>query len=663
MQLASNFLIGSFLCRANLADTVQTTPDQELPIDPELHSIRTLQPSADLSHLDDDPMQQLDQDQTSLQDDNTSHPQRKRRRANKSLVPELDEQIYESPYDVHRENEILKDQLAPKLEDIRDHTTDHADGHLSDPALSSPKFRRSKLTREALEELNGQDTKVSKRNTNPTPETGGVFTGTEILRLESFRESYCNANDMTFPQFNQLIQSTIRGNAQVIGIFNEIYDLVPYRNHGSVQKFCRRRFHNYAVRGVWAADDDDMLRQAIVEKGTSWKIVGEMIDRFPEDCRDRYRNYLKNGENRNREQWTEEEIFNLCAAILDCIELMKDEQRKTTGAKNGPNAPEPEPESDEDNKDLKLINWQSVSDRMGSAGGGRSRLQCSFKWGKLKEQDRRKYMDQIRNAQGDFGVARITKNQNKNSAGWRARRAVKRVANMRSGDRYDLLQAIQASGVPTEGNIPWKTLGDEILQSRWSTAERKAAWDMLKQEVPNHDSIDYRDIVFQLMDPLLAHGVDDRWDSAVHGYVEDYDKETRAIARKDREKKKKRQARADAARLRNEERDRERGIKSNALVSDSDDAQEISPWQERREEQSHIDAGYNDFDPLLAPRKPNQNSRSSNPEAPSTDDGRGENFRNEFYGGSHVDGLHDSRGPRDAISSELGYKVQMLQHA
>ena len=116
----------------------------------------------------------------------------------------------------------------------------------------------------------------------------------------------------------------------------------------------------------------------MAEKGTSWKVVGEMIERFPEDCRDRWRNYLIH-ENRITDNWTEAEVLNLASPISDCVQSMKIERRQRKEASYGPHVPYSDDELDEDHAPLKLLNWQAVSERMGAHGGSRSRLQCSTK--------------------------------------------------------------------------------------------------------------------------------------------------------------------------------------------------------------------------------------------------------------------------------------------
>lgn len=397
---------------------------------------------------------------------------------------------------------------------------------------------------------------------------GGMFTDSETLKLDSFRDSYCQQNEMTPWQFNELVQSAVRDNPNATHLWNEVHEITPYRTRMSTMRFCRRRYHNFSARGTWTPSEDESLRQAVAEKGKSWIAVGAMINRFPEDCRDRYRNYHVNSEHRNREHWTEGEVRNLCSAVYACMRMMSEERKRARQDKfYGRDVPESEPESDEEVQESKLINWQAVSDRMGPAGGGRSRLQCSFKWGKMKVADRDRYLKEVKAAARAKPTTRKNKiRQEKGS--WRLGQALKKLRNMKPGDKYDFLQALSTCGAVEEKNIPYRLLGDEAFRSRWTTVERKAAWQKLKGEVPGAERMDYRDVVNRLLTQLMAESMDqleERWDLQVHGDVNLAKKKRRRLTE---DEKKERE------RLRQEEQERKMNIKSLQFVHPSDEDEE-----------------------------------------------------------------------------------------
>lgn len=256
-------------------------------------------------------------------------------------------------------------------------------------------------------------------------------------------------------------------------MWQEMYEIIPYRKKISIQRFCRRRFHNFEVRGAWTKEDDEALARAVEEKGKSWVAVGQIMNRSPEDVRDRWRNYHVNAEHRNSEQWTDLEVSNLVNAVRECMEIMKTARKRAKLEKyEGREFPDSEPETDGGADAAQLVNWQVVSDRM---GGSRSRLQCSFKWGKLKKQDRDRFMKQMKAVQKDLETS-DRENEPVEKVSWRRKKAQKRVLEMRPGDVYDFLQAVSICQAAHEGNIPWKSLGDEDFRRRWTAADRKAAW-------------------------------------------------------------------------------------------------------------------------------------------------------------------------------------------
>ena len=128
------------------------------------------------------------------------------------------------------------------------------------------------------------------------------------------------------------------------------------------------------------------------------------------------------------------EIRNLVLAVNDCMQIMKFARKSAKLEKfAGRDVPEDD-SSEEATNDAKLVNWQVVSDRM---GGSRSRLQCSFKWGKLNEESR--------------AQALVQKEDEPKKRSWRQIRAHKRVQEMRPGDVYDFLQAVSGCQAAQEG--------------------------------------------------------------------------------------------------------------------------------------------------------------------------------------------------------------------
>ncbi|KAK4690381.1 hypothetical protein P7C71_g6394, partial [Lecanoromycetidae sp. Uapishka_2] len=477
----------------------------------------------------------------------------------------------------------MQDQVLPGFEDSQRQTSPELGSpfmeslafqgleYMSDKAQPMATQRKNKggaLNPQAkqLNSKNGEDTEHSRREKFGK---GGPFTDAEATKLDAFRDAYCEANDMTTTQFNSRIQSTMRGNAEILALFNEIQDVLPYRPRMSIQRFCRRRYHNFTACGTWTSDDDEMLRKTVAEKGKQWKIIGNLIDRRAEDCRDRYRNYILNAENRNHEAWTPEEVRRLCSAVMESMKAMKDARRQERTESFGDSAALTDSDSDLEVEDMKAINWQVISDRM---EGQRSRLQCSAKWRQLEKQEKDDVAQSILDQRGLEG-RRLYPTKNP----WRMKNAAKNAAKMKAGDKYVLVQAVLDCGVPAEGNIPWKALGDKDLRATWNSTAKKAAWSRMKQDVPNSQSMNYCDVASHLLTKIeheCAESLEERWDSKLHGDMS---------ARKPRNLKRSKGQKADRGEMTTNSEEKERKArksykewqpKSNELVQDSDDGDE-----------------------------------------------------------------------------------------
>ena len=625
----------------NSANLSHKYEGDDMPIDPELHRMNAFPPSADLSNVNDKGPNILQKNRRESSKHSSSQP-RKRRRLEELQGTNTADLPYMSPYTFHHDQENIQDQVMPGFEDMQKHTSPElgspllnnaADGDfdfLGDrPQAKNIAQRKekgeTKKARPKKERAGSQENDEFEHPMKDKGENGGPFSAAEGLMLDAFRDNHCEANDMTIWQFNELIQTQMRGNAQVTALFHEIQDILPYRPRMSVQRFCRRRFHNFS-RGPWSAEEGEILKLAVIEKGKVWKEIGDSLGRMPDDCRDRWRNYLVNSEHRNREQWTNAEVVNLCTAILECMQLMKEDRMRAK--EEGEDVPAYGTESDQEVEDMKHINWQSVSDRMGEHGGGRSRLQCSFKWGQLKKREQAEYMKAIRESR-EIEKKKSTPGKNP----WRMKRATKKIANMKPGDIHAVLQAILESDVPEEGNIPWKSLGDDEFRATWTSTDKKAAWSRLKEQVPGSESMDYRSVANELLLRTMNAGVnalDERWDPALHGDVS---------ATKTR-KKRKPSTKKDKGKAREEVEPTTRYMqRSEEFIYDSDDVDGHA--EERIGVPGAFEPqGYNRYDAL-----PRAGSRTPDDQDNIFSDGRNEN--EDF---PMVDG----------VSPELAGRVQML---
>lgn len=180
-----------------------------------------------------------------------------------------------------------------------------------------------------------------------------AFSPEEIGIVENFVDGYCQLNNLSRLDICRRVWSTERTKDN---FWESVTKILPYRSRASVYKHIRRQYHVFDVRAKWTREEDELLKKLAVTCETDWKKVGETMSRMPEDCRDRWRNYIKCGENRASNKWSDDEVRRLRDVVMEMI--------AEHGIKDKPIS----------------INWTLVSERM---DGVRSRIQCRYKWNKL----------------------------------------------------------------------------------------------------------------------------------------------------------------------------------------------------------------------------------------------------------------------------------------
>lgn len=209
------------------------------------------------------------------------------------------------------------------------------------------------ISLESLVDLCANESLLWYQSQNSIPVNGPrAFSSTEINVMDSFVDGYCRLNDLSRADICRRVWSTERTKDN---FWECVTKVLPYRSRASIYKHVRRQYHIFDIRAKWTPEEDELLKKLSQGSETNWKKIGEAMNRMPEDCRDRWRNYVKCGENRALNKWSEEEERTLKGIVL---EMMTD---------------------DSGDKPMS-INWTLVSEKM---NGVRSRIQCRYKWNKL----------------------------------------------------------------------------------------------------------------------------------------------------------------------------------------------------------------------------------------------------------------------------------------
>lgn len=175
---------------------------------------------------------------------------------------------------------------------------------------------------------------------------------------------------------------------------------------------------------------------------------------MPEDCRDRWRNYVKCGNKRTMQKWSQEEEDQLIRIVTEFMTQLTNSQVVDT------------------ENQLKNINWTIVSEKM---NGKRSRIQCRYKW------------------------KRIANNEVKH-----------RVSKM-SGTTIDwLLRKIKSIGYRSINGIDWDGLTQHyfIDHSEEEVAEDPYKWGSFDfKEILEQMCQQHKDLNFSEMIEMLTNGV------------------------------------------------------------------------------------------------------------------------------------------------------------
>ncbi|EGW30577.1 uncharacterized protein SPAPADRAFT_52649 [Spathaspora passalidarum NRRL Y-27907] len=175
------------------------------------------------------------------------------------------------------------------------------------------------------------------------------FSPEEQKAVDHFIAGYCHMNKWNRQDVCNRVWSNDR---KKDNFWESLTRILPYRSRSSVYKHVRRQYHVFDIRAQWNKADDELLRKLALTNEGKWKQIGEIMGRMPEDCRDRWRNYVKCGEARSANKWTEQEEEQLKEVVNEILTSETSDN----------------------------INWTIVSERM---KGTRSRIQCRYKWAKL----------------------------------------------------------------------------------------------------------------------------------------------------------------------------------------------------------------------------------------------------------------------------------------
>lgn len=306
---------------------------------------------------------------------------------------------------------------------------------------------------------------------NPQSQVNGkAFDSAEEEALEHFIRDYQQIRNLSRHEICARIWSNERRKDD---FWTNICKVLPYRTRSSIYKHVRRKYHIFEQRGKWTPEEDAELARWCAEKEGQWSNIGKVLGRMPEDCRDRWRNYVKCGANRASNKWSVEEEERLKMVINEILENSPDEiQLEKDGTDYDQDDPDDHKKKEKEIKKRKksvvkdVINWTVVSERM---GGTRSRIQCRYKWNKLLKKE-----------------------------------AMNKIKTIRTDDKAWLLKKLRDMGFTEDSQVDWEELSTLMPGNRWTGTELKFCYEKWRSSIRNYR----KKSIHEICKELIANHVD-----------------------------------------------------------------------------------------------------------------------------------------------------------
>lgn len=305
-----------------------------------------------------------------------------------------------------------------------------------------------------------------------TQTSGKAFDAYEEAALDQFIKDYETIKKFTRRETCERIWTNGRRKDD---FWINICKVLPYRTRSSIYKHVRRRYHIFEQRGKWTPQEDQQLADLCIDKEGQWSVIGKIMDRMPEDCRDRWRNYIKCGNNRISNKWSPEEesmLKRVIATILEEAETYYDKKNEETrdsnneGSRQSPNPSYKTINAKPTFKDV--INWTVVSERM---GGTRSRIQCRYKWNKIIK-----------------------------------KQALSKIELITTSEKRWLMEKLRDLGFTDESQVDWDELAS-LQGTKWAGLELKMCYEKMKTMVRSYKELPVSEIAKSLLEILLDDNI------------------------------------------------------------------------------------------------------------------------------------------------------------
>ncbi|KAK6495215.1 RNA polymerase I enhancer binding protein [Arthrobotrys musiformis] len=470
-------------------------------------------------------VEETDREDTAAQ--NNGKQKRKQNRKTKKdrePTPEVDNENHQQEVEAEREpanidgeeeaetdgNATKKQKKGKGNKSRKQPETEVEDGPQSEPSTKERKRRRA--SKDAPEDSNRRRT--YPRDTEelnpppviiPTPTDGshgnskgvgppprpeaydkGPYTPMEDALIQNVVNRYCQ---IQIPRLNRagFLEILWNNERHKTDFWNILMTNLPLRSRSSLHNHVKRMYHSFEDRGKWTQEQDNELRDLVAAKGPKWSFIGNVVHRMPEDCRDRWKNYLVCGEKRRTHGWDEDEIEKLRGIMDDVLTtIVEGHEEEGTLILEVPEGENEQERASRLEKEKILhrqeIDWTIVSDRMDHT---RSRMQCRAKgltfWGKAGDEESGSIADDLegktpRKRGPKRGRKKKQAAEEEDEAEEIPSPAIDEAKNMLPGDYLFVLQRISIQGYDCLASIDWNKLSEVDPVKHFTPEQFKAGF-------------------------------------------------------------------------------------------------------------------------------------------------------------------------------------------
>ena len=352
----------------------------------------------------------------------------------------------------HGNDEDAQSEYMPDPEPERDANATYSQGaqRKSDPTRE-PNIERS--------------TKVNLPAPLEDGPESGSFTDAEKATADAVFDYICQNNGLSAAQLKRQIADW----KTAVDFKDEILTALPRRDKTAVRKFCQRRY-TQDEKGPWTAEQDEALSQSYTKHPNEWAEIAKNVGRSGQDCRDRWRNHLRYGGQKETGPWSHEEEQKLVAAVKECVEMVEGQALMQHDTELATDRARME----------KMVNWDTVADKM---EGKRGMKRCREKWQILK---RRAVAEKtVEQPAVEQPAAEAQPNPEPQPAhdghSKKQRVAERKLKQFQYGDYYDVLTEIHTSiddhsKIFKEESTFWSIVATKNQDSRFNGALRRRAY-------------------------------------------------------------------------------------------------------------------------------------------------------------------------------------------